>query len=82
MESMGLVRPWGEVDEKTLGFGLIELTELCHSASEQRIAYLVNSYNDRSPSLSPAEKHFVAHYATRRGYKMVGQGDQAKFVKA
>ena len=76
-------RVWGEMSEGSLSIGdFVLLTDLCQNASEAKISYLVHMYNDRSPSLEPIEAHFVARYATRRGYSMfTDENGQTKFKK-
>lgn len=75
---------WGEMSEGNLSMGdMMLLTDLCNNASPSRVSYLVHLYNDRSQSLEPVEAHFVARYATRRGYTMFTDEDgQTKFEKA
>ena len=75
-------KPWGEMVEGNLSFiDLMMLDNLCNNASEQKIDYLVNLYNDRSSALEPVEAHFVARYAAREGYNMVIENGQTKFIK-
>ena len=75
---------WGEMSEGNLSLGdMMLLTNLCNNASESRISYLVHLYNDRSEALESIEAHFVARYATRRGYTMfTDENGQTKFEKA
>lgn len=74
---------WGEMNESKLSVPeLFHLTELCsRGTTERRITYLVSLYNDRSQELSQIEAHFVARYATKRGYILTKKDERMIFKK-
>ncbi len=76
-------RRWGELSEwnDLDSFELMALSLLCHEVSTSRVEYLVNLYNARSGSMTRVEKHFVARYAARNGYRAVGDGWNTTFKK-
>lgn len=76
------IKPWGKLNKRHLMLeDLLILDELYSNMNEERMDYLVNSYNNRDLSLDPVEAHFVVKNATNYGYEMVLVNDRTIFKK-